>query len=104
MPTSKDLLQNSVSDDALGFADVYTELMDEKISSAVEEMRLSIAEGIYGSGEEVQEEAEAPVEVSEEGLDESDDEDLEDLDLDLEDLDLEEDLEELGDTDAEEDN
>ena len=98
MPTVKDLLQASISEDALGFTDMYNEIMDERIGLAVEEKRLAIAQSIYGD-EDVFEEVETDEEVVFE-----DNEDLEDIDLDLEDLDISdedlEDGEEADDQDA----
>lgn len=89
MPTVKDLLQASISEDALGFTDMYNEIMDERIGLAVEAKRLAVAQSIYGD-EVVFEEVDTDEEVVSE-----DNEDLEDIDLDLEDLDIsEEDLEE----------
>lgn len=98
MPTVKDLLQASISEDALGFTDMYNEIMDERIGLAVEAKRLAVAQSIYGD-EVVSEEVET--ETDEEVVSE-DNEDLEDIDLDLEDLDIsEEDIEEAEEDTAE---
>jgi hypothetical protein len=94
MPTPKDLLQSAISGDALGFASTLNDIMDERISNAIEERRIEIAQSIYGEPEDVLED------VEDEDISEDSEEELDDIDLDLEDLDLDE--EELDDEDSEE--
>lgn len=76
MPTSRDLMQAAADGNAVEFADLYSELMQEKITDAIDARRVEVAEGLYGSSEDVIEE-----EVSDET---GDDEDQLDLDLDEE--------------------
>lgn len=106
MPTPKDLLQSAIEGDAIGFSEMYKEIMDEKSAALIEQYSITVAKNVYGEpiSEDIDEEEDEDIVESEESEDleediDEDDEDLEDLDLDLDDLDL--DLEEdLDDEDA----
>ena len=88
MASVKDLLQNAISDNAVGFAEIFSQIMDEKIPEAIEAKRIEIAQSIYGSpsvNEDVEvNESDEEIETDD---DDFDDDDQLDLDLDLDDLD-----------------
>lgn len=102
MPDTSDLLNHVVDASPVDFADTFNQLMSQKAAAAIEAHREYLAQSIYSSAEDEDQDPEddddvEDTEEDEEFEDEDFDLDLDELDLDDEDLD---DLDDGDDTDA----
>jgi hypothetical protein len=93
-----DLLNYSMNQQPTRFASAFDEIMGQKATAAIDDMRISVAQGMFGAEEDTAEDDDFDLEDEDLDLDDEDldldDEDLEDIDLEDEDFDLEdEDLE-----------
>jgi hypothetical protein len=86
MPTVDDLINTALEQKPTAFASVFDAIMGEKAASAIDDMRTSVAQGIYASEEELE-----PEDLDDEDEDDIDDEIDEDEFDDIEDLDLDDD-------------
>jgi hypothetical protein len=95
-----DLLNYSMNQQPTKFASAFDEIMGQKATAAIDDMRVSVAQSMFGTEEDTVEDDE-DFDLDDEDLDldddddlDLDDEDFEDIDLDDEDFDLDdEDLE-----------
>lgn len=95
-----DLLNYSMNQQPTKFASAFDEIMGQKAIDAIDDMRISVAQSMFGTEEDTVEDDEdfdleddEDLDLDDEDLD-VDDEDLEDIDWDDEDFDLDdEDLE-----------
>lgn len=88
-----DLLNYSMNQQPTKFASAFDEIMGQKAIAAIDDMRVSVAQSMFGTEEDTVEDDEDFDLDDDDDLD-LDDEDFEDIDLDDEDFDLDdEDLE-----------
>lgn len=93
-----DLLNYSMNQQPTKFASAFDEIMGQKATAAIDDMRISVAQGMFSAEEDTAEDDDFDLEDEDLDLDDEnldlDDEDLEDIDLEDEDFDLDdEDLE-----------
>ena len=84
-----DLIHYSMNQQPTKFASTFDEIMGQKATDAIDDMRISVAQGMFASEDDV--------------VDDEDDFDLDDDDLDLEDDDLDFDDEDFEDIDWDDD-
>ena len=92
-----DLINFSMNQRPTKFASAFDDIMGQKALAAIDDMRISVAQGMFAAEEEDTAEDD-DLDLDDEDLD-IDDEDLEDIDLEDEDFDLED--EDLEDEDLE---
>ena len=80
-----DLINYSMNQQPTRFASAFDEIMGQKATAAIDDMRISVAQNMFGTEED--------------SVDDEDDFDLEDEDLDLDDDDLDLDDEDFEDID-----
>ena len=93
MPTIDDLIDTALGQQPTRFASVFDDIMGQKTMAAIEDMRTSIAQGIYASEDDLDADDQDDVEAGDDIDDDIDDDefdDVDDLDLDDEDLDFDE--------------
>lgn len=105
MPTTTDLIGLAIDKNPVDFASTFAEIIQQKQEDAIAAKKIELAQSIYGSPED----ADDDLDFDEDDFDTEDDDydddagededledlDLDDLDLDLDDLDL--DLEDITD-------
>ena len=84
-----DLLNFSMSQQPTKFASAFDDIMGQKATAAIDDMRINVAQNMFGTDED--------------SIEDDDDFDLDDDDLDLDDDDLEIDDEDFEDIDWDED-
>lgn len=73
----EDLVQAAINQDFTAAADIFNDVMGEKMSDALEQEKIAVASSVYGDDDVGEEDLEDDVEIDDEDL-EFDDEDLED--------------------------
>ena len=73
----EDLVQAAMNQDYTAASDIFSDVMGEKMSDALEQEKIAVASSVYGDDEIEDEDLEDDVEIDDEDL-EFDDEDLED--------------------------
>ena len=76
----EDLVQAAINQDFTAAADIFNDVMGEKMSDALEQQKIAVASSIYGDSEIEDEDLEDDVEIDDEDLEFDDEEDLEDED------------------------
>lgn len=89
MADIEDLINYSMNQQPTKFASAFDEIMGQKATAAIDDMRISVAQGMFAGEEDV--------------VDDEDDIDLDDEDLDLDDDDLDLDDEDFDDIEWDED-
>lgn len=97
MPTIEDLINTALGQQPTKFASVFDNIMGEKTAAAIEAMHTSIAQGIYASEDDLDQDDQDTTDDDE--VDDIDDDEFDDVDdLDLDDTDFDDsDLEGLDD-------
>lgn len=93
-----DLINFSMNQQPTKFASAFDDIMGQKALAAIDDMRISVAQGMFAAEEDTAEDDDFDLDDEDLDLDDEDldldDEELEDIDLEDEDFDLEdEDLE-----------
>ena len=95
-----DLLNYSMNQQPTKFATAFDEIMGQKAIAAIDDMRITVAQGMFGAEEDAVEDDD-DFDLEDEDLDLDDDDDLDLDDEDLEDIDLEDEDFDLDDEDLE---
>jgi hypothetical protein len=104
MPTTTDLIGLAIDKNPVDFASTFAEIIQQKQADALEAKKIELAQSVYGSPEDTDDDVDfddVDFDTEDDEYDENGDDadledlDLDDLDLDLEDLDL--DLEDITD-------
>ena len=89
MPNTTELLGLAIDKNPVDFADALNNIMMQKAAEAIDARQVELAQSIYGTAEEPEEDEFEDFDVDDIDDEDASDEDFEDIDLDLDDLDIE---------------